>query len=124
MTQEKNKFDAEIGKVLQLMIHSIYTNKEIFMRELISNSSDACDKLRYISQTEGNLIADDPELKIYIKINKDAKTISIRDNGIGMNKEDLKVLGECLDDLKAVTCSKEIKEAKEVREGNFKVEFS
>jgi molecular chaperone HtpG len=90
MTQEKNKFDAEIGKVLQLMIHSIYTNKEIFMRELISNSSDACDKLRYISQTEGNLIADDPELKIYIKINKDAKTISIRDNGIGMNKEDLK----------------------------------
>jgi molecular chaperone HtpG len=90
MTQEKNKFDAEIGKVLQLMIHSIYTNKEIFMRELISNSSDACDKLRYISQTEGNLIADDPEFKIYIKINKDAKTISIRDNGIGMNKEDLK----------------------------------
>ena len=90
MTQEKNKFDAEIGKVLQLMIHSIYTNKEIFMRELISNSSDACDRLRYLSQTDSNLIANDSEFKIYIKINKDAKTISIRDNGVGMNKQDLK----------------------------------
>ncbi len=90
MTQEKNKFDAEIGKVLQLMIHSIYTNKEIFMRELISNSSDACDRLRYLSQTDNNLIADDSEFKIYIKINKEAKTISIRDNGIGMNKQELK----------------------------------
>ena len=90
MTEEKNKFDAEIGKVLHLMIHSIYTNKEIFMRELISNSSDACDKLRYLAQTDSALIADDPEFKIHIKINKDAKTISIRDNGIGMNKQDLK----------------------------------
>ena len=90
MTQEKNKFDAEIGKVLQLMIHSIYTNKEIFMRELISNSSDACDKLRYLGQTDSNLLADDSEFKIYIKVNKEAKTISIRDNGIGMNKQDLK----------------------------------
>jgi molecular chaperone HtpG len=90
MTQEKNKFDAEIGKVLQLMIHSIYTNKEIFMRELISNSSDACDKLRYLSQTDSNLLADDSEFKIYIKVNKETKTVSIRDNGIGMNKQDLK----------------------------------
>jgi molecular chaperone HtpG len=90
MTQEKNKFDAEIGKVLQLMIHSIYTNKEIFMRELISNSSDACDKLRYLGQTDSNLLADDSEFKIYIKVNKETKTISIRDNGIGMNKQDLK----------------------------------
>jgi len=90
MTEEKNKFDAEIGKVLHLMIHSIYTNKEIFMRELISNSSDACDKLRYLAQTNSSLIADDPEFKIHIKINKDAKTISVRDNGIGMNKQDLK----------------------------------
>ena len=56
MTQEKRKFDAEIGKVLNLMIHSLYTNKEIFMRELISNSSDACDKLRYLSQTDNDLL--------------------------------------------------------------------
>lgn len=90
MTIEKNKFDAEIGKVLHLMIHSIYTNKEIFMRELISNSADACDKLRYLSQTDSSLIADDPEFKIEVSVDKDAKTITIRDNGIGMNKNDLK----------------------------------
>lgn len=90
MTQETNKFDAEIGKVLHLMIHSIYTNKEIFIRELISNSSDACDKLRYMSQTDHGLISDDPEFKINVKVDKQAKTISIRDNGIGMNRQDLK----------------------------------
>jgi molecular chaperone HtpG len=90
MTQEKNKFDAEIGKVLHLMIHSIYTNKEIFVRELISNASDACDKLRYLAQTDGSLLGDDPEFKVSIKIDKEAKTVSIRDNGIGMNKQDLK----------------------------------
>lgn len=90
MTQEKNKFDAEIGKVLQLMIHSIYTNKEIFIRELVSNSSDACDRLRYLSQTDSKLITDDPEFKVQIEINKKEKTISIRDNGIGMSKDDLK----------------------------------
>ncbi len=70
MTQEKKKFDAEVGKVLHLMIHSLYTNKEIFMRELISNSSDACDKLRYLAQTDSSLIAGDPELKISIKVEK------------------------------------------------------
>jgi len=90
MTQETNKFDAEIGKVLNLMIHSIYTNKEIFVRELISNASDACDKLRYLAQTDNNLLGDDPELKVSIKINKEARTVSIIDNGIGMNKQDLK----------------------------------
>ncbi len=90
MTQEKNKFDAEIGKVLDLMIHSIYTNKEIFIRELISNASDACDKLRYMAQTDSNLLSDDPEFKISIKIDKEAKTITVADNGVGMNKQDLK----------------------------------
>ena len=90
MTQETNKFDAEIGKVLNLMIHSIYTNKEIFVRELISNASDACDKIRYLSQTNDDLLADDGELKVSIKIDKEAKTISIKDNGIGMSKIELK----------------------------------
>jgi len=86
---EKKKFDAEVGKVLQLMIHSLYTNKEIFMRELISNAADACDKLRYLSLTNPELIKDNSELKIIIKIDKEAKQISIRDTGIGMNKKDL-----------------------------------
>ena len=89
MTQEKKKFDAEVGKVLHLMIHSLYTDKEIFMRELISNSSDACDKLRYLSQTDGELVKGDSDFKITIKVDKEAKTITVRDNGIGMNKDDL-----------------------------------
>ncbi|MCC8415861.1 MAG: molecular chaperone HtpG [Rickettsia endosymbiont of Gnoriste bilineata] len=89
MTQEKKKFDAEVGKILNLMIHSLYTNKEIFMRELISNASDACDKLRYLAQSDAKLIADDPTFKITVRIDKDKKQIIIRDNGIGMNREDL-----------------------------------
>ena len=89
MTQEKKKFDAEVGKVLHLMINSLYTNKEIFLRELISNSSDACDKLRYLSQTDSGLVQDDPDFKINISIDKEARTISIKDNGIGMNRADL-----------------------------------
>lgn len=89
MTQEKKKFDAEVGKVLHLMIHSLYTNKEIFMRELISNSSDACDKLRYLGQTDSKRIKDGADFKITIKVDKEAKTITIRDNGIGMNRDDL-----------------------------------
>ncbi|WP_341751129.1 molecular chaperone HtpG [Candidatus Tisiphia endosymbiont of Piscicola geometra] len=89
MTQEKKKFDAEVGKILNLMIHSLYTNKEIFMRELISNASDACDKLRYLAQSDAKLIADDPIFKITVKIDKDKRQIIIRDNGIGMNREDL-----------------------------------
>jgi len=89
MTQEKKKFDAEVGKVLNLMIHSLYTDKEIFMRELISNSSDACDKIRYLSQTDGALVKGDAELKITVQVDKDARTITVRDNGIGMNRDDL-----------------------------------
>jgi len=89
MTQEKKKFDAEVGKVLNLMIHSLYTDKEIFMRELISNSSDACDKIRYLSQTDGALVKGDAEFKITVQVDKDAKTITVRDNGIGMNRDDL-----------------------------------
>lgn len=89
MSVEVKKFDTEVGKILQLMIHSLYTNKEIFLRELISNSSDACDKLRYLSQSDASLVADDPEFKIWVSIDKDARTITVRDNGIGMNKADL-----------------------------------
>ncbi|MFU7501479.1 MULTISPECIES: molecular chaperone HtpG [unclassified Candidatus Tisiphia] len=89
MTQEKKKFDAEVGKILNLMIHSLYSNKEIFMRELISNSSDACDRLRYLSQSDAKLIADDPHFKITVRIDKDKRQIIVRDNGIGMNREDL-----------------------------------
>ena len=89
MTKEKKKFDAEVGKILNLMIHSLYSNKEIFARELISNASDACDKLRYLSQSNPKLIEGDSALRITVKIDKDKRQIIIRDNGIGMNQEDL-----------------------------------
>ena len=83
------KFDAEVGKVLNLMINSIYTNKDIFLRELISNASDACDKLRYQSINNQDLIEGDTEFAITVQVNKKEKTITISDNGIGMSKEDL-----------------------------------
>ena len=89
MTEEKKIFSVEVDKILHLMIHSLYTNKEIFMRELISNASDACDNLRYLSQTNPTLSKEDTNFKITVQIDKENGNIIIRDNGIGMNKEDL-----------------------------------
>lgn len=85
---ETRKFDAEVGKVLNLMIHSLYTNKDIFLRELISNASDACDKLRFEASKKDDIL-DSENLKITISSNKEEKTLTIRDNGIGMSKKDL-----------------------------------
>jgi len=85
---EKRKFDAEIGKVLHLMIHSLYTNKDIFLRELISNSSDAFDKLRFESAKNDQLSAGS-QTKIVISTDKNLGILKIRDFGIGMNKQDL-----------------------------------
>ncbi len=82
-------FQTEAKQLLQLMIHSLYSNKEIFLRELISNASDAADKLRFEALSDGTLYEDDPDLKITITFDKDAKTITIDDNGIGMSKEDV-----------------------------------
>ena len=87
--EQKLKFSAEISKVLQLMIHSLYTNKDIFLRELISNASDACDKLRYEAVTNPALASLDSDYKIAISFNKEQKTLTISDNGIGMGREDL-----------------------------------
>ncbi|MCT4634976.1 MAG: molecular chaperone HtpG, partial [Rickettsiales bacterium] len=87
--EEHIKFDAEVGKILQLMIHSLYENKDIFLRELVSNASDACDKLRYMSITNPELKNDDSEFKIQVIANEQDRTITITDNGIGMNREDL-----------------------------------
>jgi molecular chaperone HtpG len=88
-TEEHIKFDAEVGKILQLMIHSLYANKDIFLRELISNASDACDKLRYLSLTSPELMESDSEFKIKIAVNEEKRTLTITDNGIGMNRSDL-----------------------------------
>lgn len=87
---QTHQFSAEISKVLKLVIHSLYTNKDIFLRELISNASDACEKLRYLAITQPELTADDAELKIRVSTDKKAGTLTIEDNGIGMNEADLK----------------------------------
>ncbi|RQO34004.1 molecular chaperone HtpG [Herminiimonas sp. KBW02] len=81
-------FQAEVKQLLQLMIHSLYSNKEIFLRELISNASDAADKLRFEAINNGALFENDPDLKIKVSFDKEARTITISDNGIGMNRDD------------------------------------
>jgi molecular chaperone HtpG len=82
-------FQAEVKQLLQLMIHSLYSNKEIFLRELISNASDAADKLRFEAINNDALYGDDHELKIKVAFDKDAKTVTISDNGIGMSRDEV-----------------------------------
>jgi molecular chaperone HtpG len=81
-------FQAEVKQLLQLMIHSLYSNKEIFLRELISNASDAADKLRFEAINNGALFENDPELKISVAFDKAARTITVSDNGVGMTREE------------------------------------
>ena len=85
----KKEFKTESKKILNMMINSIYTNEEIFLRELISNASDALDKLYYLSLTDKNLKVKKSDLKIKVSFNKENRTITISDNGIGMTKEEL-----------------------------------
>ena len=82
-------FQTEVAQLLDLMIHSLYSNKEIFMRELISNAADASDKLRFEALADDGLYEEDAELKIKVTFDKDAKTITITDNGIGMSREEV-----------------------------------
>ncbi len=87
-------FQAETKQLLHLMVHSLYSNKEIFLRELISNASDAADKLRFLALANPNLYENDAELKVWVSFDKDAGTLTIRDNGIGMTREEaIKNLG-------------------------------
>ena len=82
-------FQAEVKQLLQLMIHSLYSNKEIFLRELVSNASDACDKLRFEALTDKGLLENDAELKIRVAFDSQARTVTIIDNGIGMSREEV-----------------------------------
>ncbi len=89
MTEETLPFQAEVSKLLDIVAHSLYSEKEIFLRELISNASDACDRLRYLAITKPDLIADDATFKITITVDPKRKTLTIADNGIGMDHDDL-----------------------------------
>jgi len=86
---ETRAFEAEVAEVLHLVTHSLYSHKEIFLRELISNASDACDKLRFAALSDPSLTAEDSELRIEIVADKDARTLTVRDNGIGMTREEV-----------------------------------
>ncbi|MBA8883773.1 molecular chaperone HtpG [Dokdonella fugitiva] len=86
---ETRAFEAEVSQVLHLVTHSLYSHKEIFLRELVSNASDACDKLRFAALSDASLTADDAELRIEVSWDKDARTLTIRDNGVGMSRDEV-----------------------------------
>ena len=89
-------FQAEVKQLLQLMIHSLYSHKEIFLRELISNASDACDKLRFEAMTQPALLEGHSELGISVAFDNAARTITVSDNGIGMSRTDVIAIWERL----------------------------
>src|SRR5262245_4000228 len=82
-------FQAEVKQLLHLMVHSLYSNKEIFLRELISNASDACDKLRFEALADPALWENDTELRIRVRYDKAARTITVSDNGVGMSRDEV-----------------------------------
>jgi molecular chaperone HtpG len=86
---ETRKFEAEVAQVLHLVTHSLYSHKEIFLRELISNASDACDKLRFESIAKPELLAGDTQLQIDVSWDPDARTVTVRDNGVGMSRDEV-----------------------------------
>ena len=89
VAKENMQFQTEVNQLLQLMIHSLYSNKEIFLRELISNASDACDKLRFDALADDSLYGNDSDLRIEIECDSEANTVTIRDNGVGMTRDEV-----------------------------------
>lgn len=85
----QHAFQTETRQLLKLMIHSLYSNKEIFLRELISNASDAADKLRFLSLSDPSLLGDDTTLAVDLIVDSKAGTLTVRDNGIGMSRQDM-----------------------------------
>ena len=86
---EERQFQTEVQQVLQILIHSLYTQKEVFLRELISNASDALDKIRFRSLTDRNIVDPDAELEIEVEVNASAKTLTITDTGVGMTRDEV-----------------------------------
>ena len=88
-TAETHSFQAEVAELLRLMVHSVYSETDIFLRELISNASDACDRLRYEAIAKPDLLAQGGDLAIRIKPDKEAGALTVADNGIGMDRQEL-----------------------------------
>jgi molecular chaperone HtpG len=88
MDKKTHSFQAEVQQILHLVTHSLYSNKEIFLRELVSNASDACDKLRFEALDNAALYEDAPTLEVRVFFEAEAKTLTIRDNGIGMSADE------------------------------------
>jgi molecular chaperone HtpG len=89
MTQETHQFDADVAQLIQLVTHSIYSNKDIFLRELISNANDACQKARMLSLQDTAYLGDESDLGIHLAIDQDKKTLTITDTGIGMSRDEV-----------------------------------
>src|SRR5260370_22104643 len=89
MLEEKHGFQAEVGRLLDIVAHSLYSDRAVFLRELISNASDACDRLRYLAITHPDLAAEDPQYRVTIGPDATARTLTVADNGIGMDPDDL-----------------------------------
>jgi molecular chaperone HtpG len=88
-TNETRAFEADVAKLLHMMVHSVYSDKDVFVRELISNAADACERLRYETIARPDLVGGDPSFKITISIDPDEKTLAVEDNGVGMNHDEL-----------------------------------
>ena len=86
---EKHVFQAEVSRLLDIVAHSLYSDRRVFLRELISNAADACDRLRYEALQKPELTATDPDLKITLGVNETARRLTVSDNGIGMSREEL-----------------------------------
>ena len=88
MSKNTHAFQAEVAQLLHLVTHALYSNPDIFVRELVSNASDACDKLRFEALNNAALLEDAPNLEVRVAFDKDAKTITITDNGIGLSEQE------------------------------------
>src|SRR5580658_1480191 len=86
---EAQPFQADVAKLLHLMVHSVYSDKSVFLRELIANAADACERLRYEAIADPALLGDDPKPRITVALNAGAKTLTVEDNGIGMSRDEM-----------------------------------
>ena len=86
---ESRAFEADVAKLLHMLVHSVYSDKDIFLRELISNAADACERLRYEAIANPKLIEDDPTSRITLTIDADRKSLTVEDNGIGMGRDEM-----------------------------------